>query len=278
MGKTQRGDGMFKDLFSLQGRVALVTGGSRGIGKMIAAGLLAQGAAKVYITARKAGPCEATAKELSAGSSGECIALPIDISNLAGIDMLAGEIKKRETRLDILVNNAGAAWGADFDEFPESGWDKVINLNLKTPFFLTKALAAPLRAAASAERPAKVINIVSIDGIFVNPMETYSYAASKAGLIHLTRRMAAKLIHDHIVVTAIAPGPFQSDMNRAARDHADEVATRVPAGRIGTEQDMAGAAIYLASRAGDYVVGATIAVDGGIVFANPGIKGDGWDH
>ena len=185
---------MFKDLFSLQGRVALVTGGSRGIGKMIAGGFLAQGAAKVYITARKAGPCEATAKELTAEYGGECIALPIDISGMAGIDMLAAEIKKREPKLDILVNNAGAAWGADFDEFPESGWDKVMNLNLKTPFFLTKALAAPLRAAASAERPGKVINIASIDGIFVNPTETYSYAASKAGLIHLTRRMAAKLI------------------------------------------------------------------------------------
>src|SRR6266480_4484846 len=172
---------MFKDLFSLHGRIALVTGGSRGIGKMIAAGFLAQGAAKVYITARKAAPCEATAKY-----GGECIALPIDISNLAGIDMLATELGKREAKLDILVNNAGAAWGAGFDEFPESGWDKVVNLNLKTPFFLTKALAAPLRAAASAEKPAKVINIASIDGIFVNPMETYSYHASKAGLIHLT--------------------------------------------------------------------------------------------
>jgi NAD(P)-dependent dehydrogenase (short-subunit alcohol dehydrogenase family) len=268
---------MFKDLFSLNGRVALVTGGSRGIGKMIAGGFLSQGAARVYITARKAGPCEATAKELSAQYDGQCIALPIDISNLAGIEMLAAEIKKREPKLDILVNNAGAAWGADFDEFPESGWDKVMNLNLKTPFFLTKALAAPLRAAASAARPAKVINIASIDGIFVNPMETYSYAASKSGLIHLTRRMAVKLISDHIVVSAIAPGPFQSDMNKAARDHAEEVATRVPAGRIGNDEDMAGAAIYLASRAGDYVVGATIAVDGGIVYANPGIKGEGWD-
>jgi len=268
---------MFKDLFSLHGRVALVTGGSRGIGKMIAAGFLSHGAAKVYITARKAAACEATAKELSAEYGGECIALPIDISTMTGIKMLAGDIKKREGKLDILVNNAGAAWGADFDEFPESGWDKVVNLNLKTPFFLTKALAAPLRAAASAEKPAKVINIASIDGIFVNPLETYSYAASKAGLIHLTRRMAVKLIKDHVVVTAIAPGPFKSDMNRAARDNAGEVAKRVPSGRIGHDEDMAGAAIYLASRAGDYVVGTTIAVDGGIVYANPGIEGDGWD-
>ena len=268
---------MLKDLFSLQGRVALVTGGSRGIGKMIAGGFLSHGAARVYITARKAGPCEATAKELTAEYAGECIALPIDISTLAGIDMLASEIKKREPRLDILVNNAGAAWGAAFDEFPESGWDKVMNLNVKTPFFLTKALAAPLRAAATAARPAKVINIASIDGILVNSLETYSYAASKAGLIHMTRRMAAKLIHDHVVVTAIAPGPFQSDMNRAARDNASEVGKRVPTGRIGTDEDMAGAAIYLASRAGDYVVGATIPVDGGIVYANPGFKGDRWD-
>jgi NAD(P)-dependent dehydrogenase (short-subunit alcohol dehydrogenase family) len=266
---------MFKDLFSLQGRVALVTGGSRGIGKMIAGGFLAQGAAKVYITARKAGPCEATANELTAEYGGECIALPIDISGMTGIDMLAAEIKKREPKLDILVNNAGAAWGADFDEFPESGWDKVMNLNLKTPFFLAKALAAPLRAAASAEKPGKVINIASIDGIFVNPTETYSYAASKAGLIHLTRRMAVRLIRDHIVVSAIAPGPFKSDMNKAARDHGDEIAKRVPSGRIGTDEDMAGAAIYLASRAGDYVVGVTLTVDGGIAYANPGIAAAG---
>src|SRR6266436_1178510 len=173
---------MFKDLFSLKGRVALVTGGSRGIGKMIAAGFLSHGAAKVYITARKVGPCEATAKELTAEYGGECIALPIDISTMAGIGMLAAEIGKREPKLDILVNNAGAAWGADFDEFPENGWDKVMNLNLKTPFFLTKALAAPLRAAATADKPAKVINIASIDGIFGNPMDTYSYAARKSSL------------------------------------------------------------------------------------------------
>jgi len=261
---------MFEDLFSLKGRIALVTGGSRGIGKMIAAGFLSAGAARVYITARKAGPCEATAKELTAAYRSECIALPIDISMVAGCELLAREVIKREPKLDILVNNAGAAWGADFDEFPESGWDKVMNLNVKSPFFLTKALAKQLGAAASAEQPAKVINIASIDGIFVNPTETYSYAASKAAVIHLTRRMAAKLIKEHINVTAIAPGAFKSDMNRAARDHADEVAKRVPAQRIGTAEDMAGIAIYLASRAGDYVVGNTIAVDGGVVYATTG--------
>ncbi len=269
---------MFKDLFSLQGRVTLVTGGSRGIGRMIASGFLAQGATKVYITARKAGPCEATANELTAAYPGECIALPVDISTLAGIETLAAELGKREAKLDVLVNNAGAAWAAAFDAFPESGWDKVMNLNLKSPFFLTKALAGRLRAAASAERPAKVINIASIDGIFVNPLETYSYHASKAGLIHLTRRMAATLIRDRIVVSGIAPGPFKSDMNTAARDHADEVASKVPAGRVGSDEDMAGAAIYLASRAGDYIVGNTLTVDGGCAFANPGIAGVGWDH
>src|ERR1700723_2122761 len=266
---------MAMDLFSLEGRTALVTGGSRGIGRMIAAGFVERGA-KVYISSRKAADCDATAEELSR-DGGTCVSLPQDVSTVEGCKALAARLGELEPSLDILVNNAGAAWGADFDEFPESGWDKVMNLNLKSPFFLTQALAAPLRAAASAERPGKVINIASIDGIFVNPMETYSYHASKAGLIHLTRRMAAKLIGDHIVVSAIAPGPFKSDMNKAARDNADEVATRVPAGRIGTDEDMAGGGIYLASRAGDYVVGATIAVDGGIVYANPGIKGEGWD-
>lgn len=262
---------MFKDLFSLKGRIALVTGGSRGIGKMIASGFLAQGAAKVYITARKAGPAEATAKELTAAYDGECIALPIDMSTVAGCDKLAAEIIRLEPKLDILVNNAGAAWGAPFDEFPEAGWDKVMNLNVKSLFFLTKALAKPLRAAATKERPAKVINIASIDGIFVNPLETYSYQASKAAVIHLTRRMAAKLIKDNVVVSAIAPGAFESDMNTAARDHGDVVAKAVPARRIGTPEDMAGIAIYLASRAGDYVVGNTIAVDGGIAYASPGL-------
>ncbi len=259
------------ELFSLQGRIALVTGGSRGIGRMIAAGFIAQGAT-VYISARKAAPCEATAAALSA-NGGRCIALPADVSTVAGAQALAAAFAARESRLDILVNNAGAAWAAPFDAFPEKGWDKVVDLNLKTPFFLSQALAAPLRAAATAERPAKIINIASIDGIFLNPLETYPYAASKAGLIHLTRRMAARLIRDHIVVTAIAPGPFASDMNTDARDRGDSIARRVPAGRIGTDDDMAGAAIFLASRAGDYVVGAMLTVDGGVAYAMPGFEG-----
>ncbi len=251
------------DLFSLDGRVALVTGGSRGIGRMIAAGFLAQGAT-VYISSRKAADCDQTASELS--SQGDCIALPADVSTLEGINGLVAAFTAREGSLDILVNNAGAAWGESFDTFPEKGWDKVVDLNLKSPFFLTQALIEPLRAAAKA-RPAKVINIASIDGISVNPLETYSYAASKAGLIQLTRRMALRLAQDNIVVSAIAPGAFASDMNRVARDQAEETAKRIPARRIGRDDDMAGAAIYLASRAGDYVMGSTLVVDGGVTHA-----------
>ena len=250
-------------LFSLKGRTALVTGGSRGIGRMIAAGFLAQGA-KVYISARKADACNQTAKELSA--IGPCISLPADVSTVQGAQALAAAYGQHESRLDILVNNAGAAWGADFDEFPESGWDKVVDHNMKAPFFLTQALK-PLLSKAGETQLAKVINIASIDGIMVNPLETYSYAASKAGLIHLTKRMATHLIKHHIVVTAIAPGAFASEMNRAARDHAEEVSKHIPSGRIGVDEDMAGAAIFLASRAGDYVVGQTLAVDGGVTLS-----------
>jgi NAD(P)-dependent dehydrogenase (short-subunit alcohol dehydrogenase family) len=253
-----------KDLFSLQGRVALVTGGSRGIGRMIATGLLHQGA-RVYLSARKAAACEATAAELSA--IGPCVALPIDVSTIDGARRLAAEIEAREPALDILVNNAGAAWGEPFESFSEGGWDKVVDLNLKSPFFLTQALHAALRRGAAQGRPAKVINVASIDGISVNLLDTYSYAASKAGLIHLTRRMALRLARDGIVVSGIAPGPFPSDMNRDARDHGDAVAQRVPIGRVGDLEDMAGVAIYLASRAGDYVVGETIVVDGGVTLA-----------
>lgn len=255
------------DAFSLAGRTALVTGGSRGIGRMIAEGFLTQGA-KVYICARKAEQCMEAAKEMSAGGR-QCIALPIDIATVDGTRALAEKIAAEEGgRLDILVNNAGAAWGAEFDVFPEHGWDKVMNLNLKSPFFLTQALYGVLRKAASRERPAKVINIASIDGIALNPMETYSYHASKAALIYLTRRMAAKLIADNIVVSAIAPGAFASDMNRAARDQAEFIAQYIPSRRIGAPEDMAAAAIYLAARSGDYVVGSTLVVDGGLAYAH----------
>ena len=251
------------DLFSLARRTALVTGGSRGIGRMIASGFVAQGA-KVYISSRKADACEETARELSA--MGTCIPLPADVSTVEGSRGLAAAYGAREGALDILVNNAGAAWGEDFDTFPEKGWDKVMDLNLKSPFFLTQALHGLLREGGKT-RPAKVINVASIDGVSVNPLETYSYAASKAGLIHLIKRMSLRLVQDNIVVSGIAPGAFASEMNRSARDHGDEVARRIPARRIGTEEDMAGVAIYLASRAGDYVVGETIVVDGGVTLA-----------
>ena len=252
-----------ENLFSLQGRSALVTGGSRGIGCMIAEGFLRAGA-RVYISARKAEACDATAKELSA--IGPCVSLPADVSTLEGIHALVAAYQKHEPTLDILVNNAGAAWGAPYAEFPESGWDKVVDLNMKTPFFLTQALTPMLKAAAT-DHLAKVIHIASIDGISVNPWETYSYAASKAGLIHLTKRMAMTLAPQRVIVSAIAPGPFASEMNKSARDHEAEVAQRTPAGRIGTPEDMAGAAIFLASRAGDYVVGSTLVVDGGVAWA-----------
>jgi NAD(P)-dependent dehydrogenase (short-subunit alcohol dehydrogenase family) len=257
-------------LFSLKGRVALVTGGSKNIGRMIAEGFIAQGA-KVYISARKADVCDATARELGPN----CISLPMDVSTVEGCKALAAALAEREQRLDILVNNAGAAWGAPFEEFPETGWDKVMDLNVKSPFFLTQALYPLLKAGASAAQPAKVINITSIDGIRLNPWETYSYHASKSSLIYLTRRMAARLVRDQINVTSIAPGAFASDMNRAARDHGDEVAQRIPSGRIGVPEDMAAAAIYLASRAGNYVVGDTITVDGGVAHAN--LAGGGID-
>ena len=252
------------DLFCLAGRSALITGGSRGIGRMIAAGFLRAGA-RVYISSRKAAACDATAAELAA--LGPCESLPADVSTEAGIRGLVAAYAARDPHLDILVNNAGAAWGAPFEEFPAAGWDKVLDLNLKSPFFLTQALHGALRAGAARGPCAKVINIPSIDGVSVNPQETYSYAASKAGLIHLTRRMALRLVKDGIVVSAIAPGAFASDMNRLARDHGDEISRAIPAGRIGTDEDMAGAAIYLASRAGDYVVGATLVVDGGVTHA-----------
>ena len=252
-----------QQLFSLKGRTALVTGGSRGIGRMIAEGYVRSGA-RVYISARKAEACDATAKELSA--LGHCVSLPGDVSTLEGVHALVAAYRQHEQTLDILVNNAGAAWGARYAEFPESGWDKVVDLNMKAPFFLTQALTPMLKAAAT-DHLAKVINIASIDGVSVNPQETYSYAASKSGLIHLTKRMALRLAQDRIAVSAIAPGAFASDMNKDARDHGDEVKARIPAGRIGTPEDMAGAAIYLASRAGDYVVGSTLVVDGGVTYA-----------
>jgi NAD(P)-dependent dehydrogenase (short-subunit alcohol dehydrogenase family) len=251
----------FSKLFSLEGRIAVVTGGSRGIGEMIAEGFIAAGCARVYITARKAAVVEETAARLGP----KCIAIAGDISNVAGIEKLAADLAAREQKIDILVNNAGAAWGADFEDFPEVGWDKVMDLNVKTPFFLTQKLHGLLKAAASKEQPAKVINIASVDGLRLNPWETYSYQASKSALVHLTKRMAARLIKDQIVASCICPGAFPSEMNKAAAKNPEASAKGIPSKRIGTIEDMAGGAIFLASRAGDYVVGTPLPIDGGIV-------------
>ncbi|KGM49561.1 SDR family oxidoreductase [Pseudooceanicola atlanticus] len=256
-------------LFSLEGKVAVITGGSRGLGKHFARAFIASGA-KVYITSRKAPACFETAEEL-----GEmCIPLPHDLSTLEGIDAFVAELKEKEDHVDILINNAGAAWGEDYLDYSEAGWDKTMDLNLKSPFFLTQRMHDLLKAKATNEDPSKVINIASIDGQRLNPWETYAYHASKSGLIYLTRRVAARLIEDNIVVNAIAPGAFASDMNRAARDHGDEVGKRIPSRRIGTDEDIAAAAIYLAARSGNYVVGHTLTVDGGLVNAAIGTSID----
>lgn len=253
-----------QSLFSLEGRIALVTGGSRGIGKMFVEGLLAAGCARVYISARKADQMQATIDEFGAD---RVIGIPADLSQMDGMVALANELASRETRLDILINNAGAAWGQPYLEFSEAGWHRTMDLNVKTPFFLTQKLHDLLVAGGKAGHPAKVIHVSSIDGQRINPWETYAYQASKAAVIQLTRRMAARLIRDNIVVTSIAPGAFPSEMNRAAKDAPDASASGIPAKRIGSAEDMAAAAIYLASRAGDYVVGETLTVDGGVVNA-----------
>ena len=250
-------------LFDVSGKVALVTGGSRGIGEMIAEGFVANGV-RTYISARKAEACDATAARLS--TLGTCISIPADLSTRAGIEHLASTVADREPKLDILVNNAGATWGAPFEEFPESGWDKVMDINVKGPFFLTQALLPLLEAAASERDPARIINVGSIDGLNVNRMPTYSYGASKAAIHHLTRTLSAHLAARHITANAIAPGPVPSKMMaHTLKTRGDEIRAGVPLGRIGEPSDMAGTAIYLASRAGAYVSGAVIPVDGGIV-------------
>lgn len=251
-----------EQLFRVRGKVALVTGGSRGIGEMIARAYVDNGV-KVYITARKADACDALAKELS--RSGECISIPADISRMDEIDRLGREIQQRESRLDILVNNAGASWGADFATFPESGWDKVMDLNAKSPFFMTQRVFELLEAAGSEEDYARVINIGSIEGMRTSHLEAYSYAASKAAILHLTRMMAKYLANKHITVNAIAPGYFPSKMTDAIPEEESEVIEgHTPMRRWGRPEDMAGVALYLASKASGFVCGAVIPVDGGL--------------
>jgi NAD(P)-dependent dehydrogenase (short-subunit alcohol dehydrogenase family) len=250
------------DLFSVSGKVVLVTGGSRGIGLMIARGFVEAGA-RVYISSRKADVCDDVAAELS--ELGSCVSLPADLATEAECVSLAERLADHEERLHVLVNNAGANWGAPLAEYPADAWDKVLDLNLKSPFFLTRACLPLLDAAATADDPARVINIGSIDGIQVPLMETYAYSTSKAAVHHLTRHLARQLGRRNITVNAVAPGPFESKMMaETLRNFGDAIAASSPLGRIGRPDDMAGAAIYLASRAGAYVTGAIIPVDGGI--------------
>jgi len=264
----------FDNIFSIRGKVALVTGGSRGIGEMIAAGFLANGA-KVYISSRKVDVCDTTAARLSQTYGGECVSLPADLSKMDGIESLAVRLAEREPKLDILVNNAGAAWGAPIESFPEAGWDKVMDTNVKGVFFLTQKLLPLLRKAAAENGPARVINIGSVDGMKTAVFDTFSYGASKAALHHLTRFLAAHLTKEKILFNAIAPGPFPTWMLSTGVGFGgktegegvdwDRVGRGNPSGRVGSPEDIAGLAIFLASRAGEYVVGETIACDGGEV-------------
>lgn len=247
-------------LFSVAGKTVVVTGGSRGIGKMIAKGFLDAGA-NVYISSRKKDELEATAAELGCGF------VQADLSTAEGVETLVEAVSAQESRLDVLINNAGASWGAPLEEYPESGFDKVWNLNVKGVFFLTKRFLPLLRAAATPDDPARVINIGSVDGIRVSPMEHYAYSASKAAVHMLTRHLAHRLAREAITVNAIAPGPFESKMMAFVLDDPatrSVVESQIPLGRIGRPDDVAGTAIFLASRAGAYLTGAVIPVDGGI--------------
>jgi NAD(P)-dependent dehydrogenase (short-subunit alcohol dehydrogenase family) len=251
-----------KDLFSVAGKVALVTGGSRGIGLMIARGYVEHGAT-VYISSRKREVCEQVAAELAA--HGTCHALPADLATEAEANRLAAELARREPKLHILVNNAGANWGAPMAEYPDAAWDKVLALNVKAIFNLTRACLPQLTAAATPDDPARVINIGSIDGLRVPLLHTYAYSSSKAAVHHLTRVLAVELAPQHITVNAVAPGPFESKMMAdTLQRFGDAIKASCPLGRIGAPEDMAGVAIYLASRAGAYLTGTVIPVDGGI--------------
>lgn len=250
-----------QNLFNVQGKVALVTGGSRGIGYMIAQGLLQQGA-KVYIVSRKLEQCQQAAETLQA--FGEVYALSADLSHVEQIEQFVQQFKQHETQLDILVNNAGATWGAPLGEYPEKGWDKVMDTNVKSVFFLSQALLPLLKQAATAQQPAKIINIGSMDGLTVPRFDSYAYSSSKAALHHLTRHLAGHLAAQHIQVNAIAPGPFATQMIQFVLEHnKTELEQRIPLQRIGQAEDLIGTTLFLASKASNYITGAVIPLDGG---------------
>ena len=252
-------------LFNIQDKVAVVTGGSRGIGEMITAGFLANGT-KVYISARKAPALIDKAKELSDKYNQECIPIVCDLSSMEGIQEFTDKIHEKEKGIDFLINNAGAAWGEPLESFSEDGWDKVMDLNVRSLFFLTQKFKNLLSNNASDEDPSRVINIGSIDGLNVPSLESYAYGASKAAVHHLTRVQAKRLVRENILVNAIAPGPYESMMLGAAVNHDYSlIESRNPRKRIGSPEDIAGLAIFLCSRAGAYTVGAVIPSDGGLV-------------
>ncbi len=256
------------ELFDLTGKYALVTGGTRGIGMMMARGLL-QAGARVVVSSRKADACESAATALS--SFGDVSAIPADLSRHDECLRLAELVTAESDGLHVLVNNAGATWGESLETFPDAAWDKVLDLNLKSPFWLVQALLPALRAAGTADDPARVINVGSIDAIHVSRLPTYSYASSKAALHQLTRVLAKELGPQHVTVNAVAPGPFRSKMMAATLDaFGDAIAASAPLGRIGRDDDMAGVAVFLASRAGAYLTGAVIPVDGGIATTASG--------
>lgn len=263
-----------KDLFSVAGKVVIVTGGSRGIGEMIAAGFLANGA-RVYISSRKAPACDAAAERLQQQFGGECVSLPADMSTLDGINDFVARFSAREDHVDVLINNAGVAWGEPLENFPEIGWDKVMNTNVKGPFFLVQKLLPMLEKAATFDEPARIINVGSIDGIKTPVFENFSYGPSKAAMHHLTRVLAAHLIKRNIIVNGIAPGPFPTYMLSTGVGGGgdvddtdwDAVGRGNPRGRVGKAEDIAGLAIFLASKASGFTVGDIITCDGGVVVS-----------
>ena len=263
-------DMTLQNLFSVKGKVALVTGGSRGIGEMIAAALLANGA-KVYISARKAAACDEAAQRLMANYGGECVSIPANVADMDGIEGLVAEISKREKHLDILINNAGVSWGAPIEDFPEVGWDKVMDTNVKGIFFLTQKLLPLMTARSTTDDPSRIVNIGSIDGIGTPSFETYSYGPSKAAVHALTKVLAVKLRSRNIIVNAIAPGPFPTWMPSTGVGTGgdvegtdwDTVGAMNPSKRVGTPEDIGGLALFLCSRAGAFTVGEVITCDGG---------------